>query len=63
MKLSYVTRVALAAALLTGAGSTAATAQPDPPGGGPCYVWWEPWMSSTIDGVPDVNKPHFSCLY
>ena len=61
--MSVLTRVALAAALIAGAGATAASAQPDPPGPYPCYVRWEPWIAWSVDGLPNVDRPTLECLY
>lgn len=59
-----LTKLLLAAVLVAGA-ATAATAEPDPPGGGPCHVYWRPPIADhNIPGVPGLpGQPYLYCDY
>lgn len=61
--MTRIVRVALAAALLSGLGATAASAEPDPPGPYPCKLRMEPWIATDIGAVPYVGRPYFDCYY
>ena len=61
--MSVLTRVALAAALLTGAGASAASA--DGPPVGSCHVYQKPpIVTHSIPDVPQVpGQPYLYCDY
>lgn len=60
-----MTKLLLAAALVAGAATAAAAEPAQPPGPGPCHVYWRPPIADhNIPGVPGFpGTPYLYCDY